>query len=55
MSREPMAGIRTVGLVATRIGVVLVVALMLLGCGRKGNPQPPPGEPVTYPRTYPAQ
>jgi len=41
--------------VATRISIVLIVAAMLAGCGKKGNPQPPPGEPVTYPRPYPAQ
>ncbi|HVC56195.1 MAG TPA: lipoprotein [Stellaceae bacterium] len=33
--------------------VVLVVAVALAGCGRKGPPQPPPGVPNTYPRTYP--
>ena len=23
------------------------------GCGRKGDPEPPPGEPVRFPRSYP--
>lgn len=35
--------------------LVLTVSAVLAGCGKKGNPQPPPGEPSTYPRTYPAQ
>jgi len=41
--------------VATRVMVVLIVTAILAGCGKKGNPTPPPGEPVTYPRPYPAQ
>ncbi len=34
--------------------MLLVVVLALAGCGRKGSPQPPPGEPNTYPRVYPS-
>jgi predicted small lipoprotein YifL len=36
---------------------VLAVAFVLLiaACGKKGEPQPPPGEPVTYPRNYPSE
>jgi predicted small lipoprotein YifL len=37
-----------------RVLVVLMVAALLAGCGKKGNPTPPPGEPNTYPRTYPS-
>ena len=33
--------------------IVAMVALMLVGCGKKNAPVPPPGEPVTYPRPYP--
>ncbi|HLY45682.1 MAG TPA: lipoprotein [Stellaceae bacterium] len=35
--------------------VLLVVVLALAGCGKKGAPQPPPGTPDTYPRTYPSE
>ena len=34
--------------------VVLAVGLSLAGCGKKGSPQPPPGTPDTFPRTYPS-
>jgi hypothetical protein len=34
--------------------ILLLVVLALAGCGKKGNPQAPPGEPDTYPRTYPS-
>ena len=40
---------------AVRIAVVLLVAAMLAGCGKKGNVQPPPGEPNHYPRPYPLE
>jgi predicted small lipoprotein YifL len=35
--------------------VALVLPLALAGCGKRGPPEPPPGEPVTYPRTYPSE
>jgi len=38
----------------SRVALVLLVAVALTGCGRKGNPQPPPGEQNRYPRTYPS-
>jgi hypothetical protein len=31
----------------------LVFSLVLAGCGKKGPPEAPPGEPLTYPRPYP--
>jgi predicted small lipoprotein YifL len=33
----------------------LVFILVLAGCGKKGPPEPPPGEPATYPRPYPSE
>jgi predicted small lipoprotein YifL len=36
------------------IAVLLLLGLALGGCGKKGDPQPPPGEPNTYPRVYPS-
>jgi predicted small lipoprotein YifL len=38
---------------AFRIATLLLIAAALAGCGRKANPIPPPGEPVTYPQQYP--
>jgi predicted small lipoprotein YifL len=32
---------------------MVTVVIMLVGCGKKGAPQPPPDEPNTYPRAYP--
>jgi len=55
MSRNPVAvpaHPRLAG--AGRILVVLMVAALLAGCGKKGNPSPPPGQPNTFPKTYPS-
>jgi len=36
--------------------LALVIALVLLGaCGKKGALTLPPGEPDTFPRTYPSE
>ncbi|MBI4184868.1 MAG: hypothetical protein HY521_12825 [Proteobacteria bacterium] len=42
---------------ARAVAVVLFAAALtaLAACGKKGPPEPPPGEPITYPRTYPAR
>lgn len=40
---------------AAQIVLVLMVAALLAGCGKKGNPSPPADEPNTFPRTYPKQ
>jgi predicted small lipoprotein YifL len=48
MTRAPRAT-KTIA----RIALVLMVATVLAGCGKKGDPTPPPGEPNTYPRAYP--
>jgi len=34
---------------------VVVVALMLTGCGKKNAPAPPPDQPNTFPRAYPSE
>ena len=57
---EPPAGARLKGravpvrVVVGRLLILLVVALALAGCGKKGAPQPPSDEPNTYPRVYPS-
>jgi len=37
------------------LAALVLVALALAGCGRKGAPQPPPGVPNTYPQPYPRE
>jgi predicted small lipoprotein YifL len=37
-----------------RVLILVLVAVVLAGCGKKGAPQPPPGVPNTFPRTYPS-
>jgi predicted small lipoprotein YifL len=38
-----------------KVLAVVLVALAVAGCGKKGQPSPPPGVPNTYPQNYPAQ
>jgi predicted small lipoprotein YifL len=35
--------------------LLAAVATPLAGCGKKGSPAPPAGEPNTYPRSYPRE
>jgi len=35
--------------------MLLLLALAFVACGKKGPPEPPKDQPVTYPRTYPSQ
>jgi predicted small lipoprotein YifL len=35
--------------------IAMMLAIGLGACGKKGPPEPPEGEPVTYPRTYPTR
>ncbi len=35
------------------MATILVVALALAACAKKGDPVPPKGQPDTYPRAYP--
>lgn len=39
----------------TRALMVVMVATLLAGCGKKNAPLPPPDEPNTYPRSYPSE
>ena len=39
----------------TLFALLFALALPLTGCGRKGAPNPPPGVPDTYPRSYPRE
>lgn len=46
------------GLSVRRLACVVLAVFLVLslaGCGKKGNPQPPPDEPNTFPRTYPSE
>ena len=39
---------------AAILALLVLAALPLAACGKKGQPNPPSGEKNTYPRTYPA-
>ncbi len=40
---------------AIALALLLSLLLPLAACGKKGPLEPPPGEPNTYPRTYPSE
>jgi len=40
---------------STSLLIALALALAVTACGKKGPPQPPEDEKVTYPRTYPSR
>ena len=37
----------------TRRALLALLAVSVAACGRKGEPEPPPGRPSTFPREYP--
>jgi hypothetical protein len=41
--------------VAVYLTLVLGLTVTLAACGKKGAPQPPSGEPNTYPKVYPSE
>jgi predicted small lipoprotein YifL len=50
-AEKPMRGRRLCHLAL----LPLAFSLVLAGCGKKGPPEAPPGEPATYPRPYPSE
>ncbi|MBT3399458.1 MAG: hypothetical protein HOL07_14455 [Rhodospirillaceae bacterium] len=46
---------RLVNRTSKQVLVALALALALTACGKKGPPEPPEGEEITYPRTYPTR
>ena len=38
---------------AAQVIAAVLIVLALAGCGRKAMPEPPPGQPSTYPVPYP--
>jgi hypothetical protein len=40
---------------ATRLVLVLLIAVTLSACGKKGDPKPPTDQPLTYPKVYPSE
>ena len=49
---------RSPGALARRLillGVLAALALPIASCGKKNQPEPPPGSQNTYPRVYPSE
>ncbi len=40
---------------APAIALLLILAVSLAACGKKGSPEAAEGEKVTYPRSYPTR
>ena len=40
---------------AARLFAVSVLLALAVGCGKKGDLEPPTDKEITYPRTYPRQ
>ena len=38
-----------------KLVLMLAVAAALAACGKKGDPEQPPGAKPTYPKTYPSK
>lgn len=53
MITSALQALRGPGVRVLSMVVMLALASALAACGKKGPPEPPPGEESTYPRTYP--
>lgn len=40
---------------ARSVILAMFLTLGLAACGKEGPPEPPEGEPITYPRSYPTR
>lgn len=43
------------GTLSRSVILAMFVTLGLAACGKEGPPEPPEGEPITYPRSYPTR
>ena len=49
------AAVRRIAIRACSAIALMLLALIVADCGKKGPPQPPPGVPNVYPRPYPRE
>jgi predicted small lipoprotein YifL len=40
---------------AARLVLVLLIAVIIAACGKKGDPKPPADQPINYPKQYPSE
>jgi predicted small lipoprotein YifL len=40
---------------AARLVLVLLIAVTVAACGKKGDPKPPADQPINYPKQYPRE